>query len=173
MKKIVSILILGIFANGFCKSQEVKIFYGDIVTYFVSQPTYLFQKDCPNNNVITITDESFIHYLDSICTNAVISNNTDQSEVTPGMIQIIYKKTPQKYYTINMSHSLSSSTISSGFLEIDGEMKMFSPAFQVVIDEIVNYHIHYPQKNINSTPFLSAIIKGKRYHYSGIIIPDD
>ena len=162
MKKICLFLILGLLGQNICSSQIVKVYFGDLVTYTVPQPTYLFQKDCPLSNVITITEETFLKYIDSICTNSTSCDTNIVSEVTPGMIQIVYVKSPKKYYTINMPHSLTGTTIKNGFLEIDGEVKNFILSFQEIMDEIINYHVQFPNSNINSKQFLSEIIRGKR-----------
>lgn len=167
MKKLCLFLILGLLGREICSAQMVKVYYGDLVTYTVPQPTYLFQKDCPLSNVITITEDAFLKYIDSVCMNSTSFDTNIVSEVTPGMIQIVYIKSPKKYYTINMSHSLTGTTIKKGFLEIDGEVKDFILCFQEIMDEIVNYHIQFPNRDINSEPFLSEIIKGKRRNLVG------
>ena len=155
-----------------CSAQIVKIYYGDLITYIIPQPTYLFQRDCPSKNVITITESSFLNYIDSICVNSRPCDTTDVvSEVTIGMIQVIYVKSPKKYYTINMPHSITGNTVEYRFLEINGEIMNFSLSFQEIMDEIVNYHIHFPNKDINSERVLFEILKGKRRNLPGYIIP--
>ncbi|KWW24068.1 MAG: hypothetical protein F082_1999 [bacterium F082] len=145
-------------------SQKAIVYYGNLTSYIVPQPTYLFQKDCPSNNVITITESVFLNYLDSICTFSSPCTDEIYSEVVPGMIQIIYMTSNRKYYTINMTHSVTGSSIKNGFLEIDGELKTFSFDFQEIMDEIVNFHILFPEKMINTETFLSEIMQGKRRH---------
>lgn len=165
MKRFCLILMFGALTWQMCSAQRVEVYYADIVYYIVPLPTYLLHEDCPPNNHITITEPSFLKYIDSICVNTLPEPDTTNtvSQVVPGMIQIIYLKSPKKYYTINMSHSLGKKTI-KGFLEIDGELKTFSYSFQEVMDEIVNYHLHFPDKKINSESFLTEIINGKRRH---------
>lgn len=167
MKKLCLFLIIGLFGREICLAQVVKIYYGDMVSYTVPQPTYLFQKDCPSSNMVVITEAVLVKYIDSVCMNSTSCDTNIVSEVTPGMIQMIYIKSPNKYYTINMSHSITGKTITKGFLEIDGEVKNFILSFQEIMDEIVNYHIQFPNRNINSEPFLSEIIKGKRRNLVG------
>ena len=165
------LFVIGLFTNLSLKSQdhlkpnELFIYYEDEKYRIVAEPTYTFHQNHKDIHKIHITDSAFLMYIDSVILNIKpqsMCNNP--SVIWPGMIQIVYRKSNCKYYTINMSYFIIDELCyrSVGFLELDGQTMEYNPTFQDVINQIVNCHIYNSKIKINAI-FLRGILEGKRY----------
>lgn len=167
------LFVIGLFTNLSLKSQdnlkpnELIIYYEDEIYRTVAEPTYTFHQNYKDIHKIYITDSVFLMYIDSVILNIKPRSMCDYpSIIWPGMIQIVYRKSNCKYYTINMSHFIIDELCYKGvgFLELDGQTMEYCPVFQDVIDQIVNCHIYNPKVKIDVI-FLRGILDGKRYKY--------
>lgn len=172
--KVIVFLLLTISFSGNLKSQdnlkpgELFIYYEDVIYRIVAEPTHTFHQNNEDINKIHITDSVFVKYIDSMIVNMKTKTICNYpSVVYPGMIQIVYRRNNCKYYTINMTHSLTNEIYYGkiGMLELDGQMMEYNSKFQDVIDQVVNYHIRNPKFKIDNASFLREILEGKRYEH--------
>lgn len=146
------------------EAQTVKIFWEDLRSYIVSEPTYLFHRYRPYENEIVVNDSNFITFISNTISSLEKCQTCKcESYIWPAMIQIIYIIDNNNYETINMTHSLTSKTLDFGCLELNGKMMNYSKDFQEVIDEIVNYHIVNNLRSAN-VQVINSILEGKRFN---------
>ena len=166
-KRLYFIIAITILSTTQLQAQDVIIYYDDPVLRVADVPVYLFQRYCPPENKIEIRDTSFTKYLSSkIRSFKDAKGMSCYRDMPTAMIQIVFIETDCTYHVVNMSHSLTSETISNNTscLIVDGQKKKFDKSFQAVIDQIVNYHIKYPAYNVDNSFFINRLINEKRYN---------
>jgi len=151
---------------------QKAIFYHDgTIHYVVAPPTYEFDIASKDKYLTTISDPPLLCFLDSVVANAVVDDSCNcTTYITFDMTRIIFEKNDHKYYTINMTHYGYPYDYHSGCLEINGQIMKYNPDFQIVIDNIVNYYIHYKPDNKSLKEIVRAILNGKRYNLSSNLL---
>ena len=153
-------------------AQKAIIYHNGEEEYVVAPHTYSFDISDKKKFLVTISDSIFLQFLDSVVTNAVVDDSCScTTHISHDMIRIIYEKNDHKYYTINMTHYGYPYDYHAGCLEIDGQIMRYDSLFQIIVDNIVNYYIHYHPNKSSFQNTIRAILKGKRYNFYASLPP--
>lgn len=141
-------------------SQKVILSHHGLIDYCVPPFTYEYT----GQDYVEITDTMLFQFLDKMIETAVPDSlYRNGTRVTFDMTQVIYVKNSSKYYTIYLSHQGYPSDYKFGYLEIDGQIMTYNRELQIVIDNIVNYYVHYKPSPKAFVPVLRSILNGERY----------